>query len=253
MKKFVLLCSKKWNYNNFGSIYDAICFKKNENNKYDFKQYTAEGFAGISAFKGKSSLTDIDLMTNSFNDEVDFLTNLKIYDPIYSMFIGYNTSGYVNKISPVFGNVQLINTIEKNVVNDKVKPEEVSRMFTKLFNEKGLFNLYMSSEYFKTNTFAFYLSEYKRILTCVKRGIEGDNTGDLLYFESKIKDNLSKYHLYRELFRASLDLENIKLKKEQAKQISESAPSNVLKKAFVQDVEQPKVKQLTLPGFEAIE
>lgn len=113
MRKFVLVCSRKWNYNGSGSIYDAICFKKNEKDLYDFKKYTVEGYAGISSFKGKSSLTDIDIMTNTFDGAVDFLGKLKIYDSVYSLFIGYNTSGYVNKISPVFGNVELVKSIEK--------------------------------------------------------------------------------------------------------------------------------------------
>lgn len=267
MRKFVLVCSRKWNYNGSGSIYDAICFKKNEKDLYDFKKYTVEGYAGITSFKGKSSLTDIDIMTNTFDGAVDFLGKLKIYDSVYSLFIGYNTSGYVNKISPVFGNVELVKSIEKNVVNDKVRPTEVSRIFDELFNEKGLFKLYMQDEYFKTSNLSYYLKEYARISLYIKRGIEGDNTGDLLYYESKIKDNLSKYHLYRELFRASTDLKKIQKKKEKAEEhahVDANAEaeaeavkvnsSNQSKEAFIQsDFEAPKVKQLVFPGFESKE
>ena len=244
-------------------IYDAICFKKNEKDLYDFKKYTVEGYAGISSFKGKSSLTDIDIMTNTFDGVPDFLGKLKIYDPVYSLFIGYNTSGYVNKISPVFGNVELVKSIEKNVVYDKVRPTEVSRIFDELFNEKGLFKLYMQDEYFKTSNLSYYLKEYARISLYIKRGIEGDNTGDLLYYESKIKENLSKYHLYRELFRASTDLKKIQKKKEKAEEhahVDAEAeavkvnPSNQSKEAFIQsDFEAPKVKQLVFPGFESKE
>ena len=175
------------------------------------------------------------------------------------MFIGYNTSGYVNKISPVFGNVELVKSIEKNVVNDKVRPTEVSRIFDELFNEKGLFKLYMQDEYFKTSNLSYYLKEYARISLYIKRGIEGDNTGDLLYYESKIKENLSKYHLYRELFRASTDLKKIQKKKEKSEEHAhvdavKVNPSNQSKEAFIQsDFEAPKVKQLVFPGFESKE
>lgn len=233
------------------------------------KSIQLKGYPGISSFKGKSSLTDIDIMTNTFDGAVDFLGKLKIYDSVYSLFIGYNTSGYVNKISPVFGNVELVKSIEKNVVNDKVRPTEVSRIFDELFNEKGLFKLYMQDEYFKTSNLSYYLKEYARISLYIKRGIEGDNTGDLLYYESKIKDNLSKYHLYRELFRASTDLKKIQKKKEKAEEhahVDANAEaeaeaeavkvnsSNQSKEAFIQsDFEAPKVKQLVFPGFESKE
>ena len=128
----------------------------------------------------------------------------------------------------------------------------------------------MQDEYFKTSNLSYYLKEYARISLYIKRGIEGDNTGELLYYESKIKENLSKYHLYRELFRASTDLKKIKKKKEKLEHAHVDAnanadaeteadavkvnTSNQSKEAFIQsDFEAPKVKQLTLPGFEAIE
>ncbi len=125
----------------------------------------------------------------------------------------------------------------------------------------------MQDEYFKTSNLSYYLKEYARISLYIKRGIEGDNTGDLLYYESKIKDNLSKYHLYRELFRASTDLKKIQKKKEKAEEhahVDANAeaeaeavkinPSNQSKEAFIQsDFEAPKVKQLVFPGFESKE
>ena len=83
MKKFVLVCSRKGNYNECGRIYDAIYFKKGESDNYVFNKYTVAGFQGIIKYNKKMSLRDIDDMTNSYEDSIEFLRNLKFYDPIY--------------------------------------------------------------------------------------------------------------------------------------------------------------------------
>lgn len=251
MKKFVLVCSRKGNYNECGRIYDAIYFKKGESDNYVFNKYTVAGFQGIIKYNKKISLRDIDDMTNSYEDSIEFLRNLKFYDPIYDMFVGYNTKGYVNKISPTFGREEIIRNSEKYVKDDKVKKSEVERVFDELFNEEDLYKLYMKDEYFKTRSLLWQIREYKRILQHVKKGIEGDNDGELLYYENAIKEDFSKYHLYRELFRATLDLQdhiNKKVKKEEEVEKKIILPSS---KSFENpNFQEPVVKQLILPGFD---
>lgn len=242
MKRFVLVC------NTSKGVYNAVTFKK-ENEGFAFKKFVVNGFDGILKFNMKSTLVDIDKMTCTYKDEDEFLRNLKIFDPIYGMFIGYNTRGYVNRISPVFGDVELVKHIEKFVVGEKVKKEEVDRIFNELINNKTLYKLYMSEEYFKTKTFQCQIKEYKNMYRYVSRGIEGDVTGELLYRERLIKEELSKYHLYRELRRAMVDSKMFNVGKEVRNENCEKENTSLSEAFTSSEFQSPEAYQLKIPGF----
>lgn len=244
MKRFVLVC------NTSKGVYNTVTFKK-ENESFVFKKFSVNGFNGILKFNRKSTLLDIDKMTCSYKDRDELLKNLKIFDPIFGMFIGYPTRGYVNRISPVFGDVQLVERIEKFVVGDKVKKEEVDRIFNELVTNKDLYKLYMKEDYFKTKSFCFNIRQYMDMYEYISKGIEGDVTGELLYLKNAIKEDLSKYHLYRELFRATRDFKKLNEGKPKKNDTSNDGKksSSPCEPFTSSEFKAPEAYQLKIRGF----
>lgn len=211
LKRFCLVYEPSYSTSQF-----IVDFRLNKEGSYSFKKIEVEKFKGIiETKKGKNSLYDIDMFTNQYNSNEEFIRNIGVYKPIHSLFISLPVKGYVNKVNPVFGNSELqekFKLVKDNIVNDK---EEINNFLDMLLDRKSGFYKYVkSSGIYQSKTFLSLIEQaryYKKMLDACP-----DSETSYVYheFKRKLKAELGKYHHYREMFLLKQEFEKNDIKKE---------------------------------------
>lgn len=198
-----------------------IDFKKDENNNYIWNTNIMVPKKN-NIVKGKHTLAEIDMFTNSFNSFEHF-NNLVLYNYFdenpNNTFILYKFDGY-NSLNVHFGNTNLIkkaSMVKDSIIND---PNEINQMIKMLLNTKSKFLQYLT-----TNLDSYMLNDTS-IIRLVKEIRKKSSYCDGTFYDGydlytdklKLKSSLSRYKIYREIFLAKEDylnyLESLNVNKE---------------------------------------
>lgn len=228
----------------------VVQFKKNEGN-YEFKHIQVEKYKGIiDCKKAKSTLEDIDRLTNVFSSSEEFISNLKIYKPLHNFFIALPKKGYVNRITPVFNNEELgrkLTLVKDGKVDDK---EQIKEFITMLLEEdKEFYRYFKNRECYKSST----LKQLIRDLRHYGDMLSGwpDHEINYMFDDTKkgLKEELKKYYVYREFLLAKQEFLIIKqTKKTERKELVETKKEKIIPRFVPLEAEE----QLIIEGFPMI-
>ncbi|MDD6878944.1 MAG: hypothetical protein PUD59_01785 [bacterium] len=245
IKRFSLIYEPKKYYNSKQYI---VNFKINREKSTQFIEIEKNScFSNIK--KGKFMLSDIDKITNKYQDIYEFCKDNDIKDSIHSMFINTSYNKYYGRIEPVF-NDEHINQLLLSTENDQIISKEIiDDLYNKLMDNNFYFCRYfINSKFYKTLTFEeilkkiIYLSEYNERIGYT------DYESVCLYDLQKrnIKIELEKYSVAREVTRAFYSFQKTKMEQNQiVKKVIESNQKVLKNKPQINE----ETLQYKMPGW----
>lgn len=155
--------------------------------------------------KGRMLLSEIDLITNQYENMSEFLKSIDLKSEIHALFINTSKNIYYGRISPVFGNESVNKLLDVTVDDTIISEEVVKKLYKNITKDDYAFaSFFLSSDFYKSSSFKQLLFDIVNLYRFNKRtGYFDFESGELLEYETKkLKECLKKYYVARELTRA---------------------------------------------------
>ena len=204
--------------------------------------------------KGKHPLFEIDVFTSEmFNDSYELFRSLGLYQEIHNVYSQFtNSKGYVKRL-PVLYDADLVIDKLSGIKNGKVVDEDqIEEYIEMLINDRTFFNNYMQHDsiIYKTRTVETLASEIRMYGLYVNQsGGSTESKECLRITREKLKNELSKYHIFRGFVLAEQKTLKDKALKEQSQKSLKSEEPKVYAKRIHPDYVPQDYKQIKLDGF----
>lgn len=248
-RKYSLVVEPHGSYEKYVVYFDYDSEKGYQIKKRSFK--TCDEIAKDS--RGKYSLFELDVFTSEmFEDNYDLFRKLGIYQQVHNVYIQFtNSKGYLKRL-PVIYDEDLVVDKLSNIRNGKIIDEKQKDEYIEmLISDKTFFNNCLNPNIYKTKTVEELITEIRRVGIYVNQSGGTTESKEWLFMnKQKLKQELSKYHIFRGFVLSEQKTIESKKQKEQTSKITDEPKVKVYtKKPVYPGYEPQEYKQMKLEGF----
>ena len=250
-KKYSLVVEPHGSYEKYVVYFDYDAKKGYQIKKQPFK--TCSEIA--KSKKGKCTLFELDVFTSEmFEDDYDLFKKLGLYQQVHNVYIQFtNSKGYLKRLPVIYDEDLVIDRLS-NIKNGKIVDySQMDEYIDMLINDKDFFRKYISSTIYKTSTVDVIVKDLRQSGVYVKQsGGSYDSNSWLLTNKQSLKEEMSKYHIYRGFVLAEAQATAEKKQKEELQSALEKKdePKVYAKRKVYPGYEPQEYKQFKIDGFD---